>query len=451
MSALQSGAGKTTTALALMAALVRRGLHVQPFKTGPDFIDPGLHRALTGVPSWNLDRWMCGDDYVRHVFAGKSRDADVCIIEGAMGLFDGGTASAAETAKFLCLPVVITLDVRGTAETAAAIIKGVEAFDPELTLAGVILNRTGSARHYKRIKDAIEAHCKCPVLGHLPADKEISIPERHLGLYTAEDGIINTEFAKKLEAAAYDSIDIDALLAASVIDIPSIGKPLIQSSPLPPRAPRIGVARDSAFCFYYEDNFDYLRAAGAEIVFFSPLNEDEIPDGVGALYLGGGYPELYAERLASNGAMLHSIRAFALRGGAIYAECGGFMYLTEGIIDLNGHSSPMAGIFPVKTKMAGKSVKLGYREVTLTADSIMGEKGAILRGHEFHYSEMEAMPQSVEIIYESRNNRDGYQSRNGTAGYRVNNCAGGYVHLHFASNPEIARSFYLAAATGTAT
>lgn len=347
--------------------------------------------------------------------------------------------------------MLVTLDVRGTAETAAAIIKGVEAFDPDLTLAGVILNRTGSKRHYKRIKEAIEAHCKCRVLGHIPVDREISIPERHLGLYTAEDGVINTEFASKLAEAALASIDIDALLAATVIDIPFMDMPPIQSEPPPPPVPRIGVARDSAFCFYYEDNFDCLRAAGAEIVFYSPLNDCKIPDGIGALYLGGGYPELYAERLASNTSMITSIRDFALRGGAIYAECGGFMYLSEGIVDLNGHSFPMAGIFPVKTKIANKRVKLGYREVTLTADSIIGEKGTTLRGHEFHYSYMEAMPPSVEIIYESRNNRHGCESRDGTAGYRVNNCAGGYVHLHFESNPAIARSFYLAAATGAAT
>ncbi|MBF0555501.1 MAG: cobyrinate a,c-diamide synthase [Nitrospirae bacterium] len=438
MSALQSGAGKTTAALALMAALTRRGRRVQPFKTGPDFIDPGLHRALTGVISWNLDRWMCGGDYVRHLFAAKSHGADVCIIEGAMGLFDGGAASAAETAKFLSLPVVIALDVRGTAETAAALIKGIEAFDPALTLAGVILNRTGSDRHYTRAKEAIEAHCKCRVLGCLPVGQEIRIPERHLGLYTAEDGVINAEFAQKLASAAHAGIHIEELLLASAVDIPLINIP----APSPPphlRAPRIGVARDSAFCFYYEDNFDYLCGAGAEIVFFSPLNDDKIPNGIGAVYLGGGYPELHAERLSSNRNMLRSIRDFALRGGAIYGECGGFMYLTEGIIDLGGRLFPMAGIFPVKTKMAKKRVKLGYREVTLASDSILGKKGAKLRGHEFHYSEMEEMPPSVETIYESRE---------GTAGHRVKNCTAGYVHLHFASNPHIAGSFYLAAATG---
>ncbi|MEO5358988.1 MAG: cobyrinate a,c-diamide synthase [Nitrospirota bacterium] len=442
ISALQSGAGKTTTALALMAALTQQGLRVQPFKTGPDFIDPGLHRALTGITSWNLDRWMCGDNYVRRIFSEKSRGADVCIVEGAMGVFDGGAASAAETAKLLCLPVVITLDVRGTAETAAALVKGIEAFDPNLTLAGVILIRTGSVRHYMRIKEAIETHCNCRVLGCLPADAAIRIPERHLGLYTAEDGVISAEFTKKLAEAARSSINIEGLLscsevlAAATVDIPIINI----STPYPlQHTPRIAVARDNAFCFYYEDNFDYLRCAGAEIVFFSPLNDDKIPEGTGVVYLGGGYPELHAERLSSNTTMIHSIRDFAIKGGAIYGECGGFMYLTEGIIDLNGRFFPMTGIFPVKTKMADKRTKLGYREVTLTSDSIIGKKGDILRGHEFHYSAMEAMPTSVETIYESRE---------GTLGYRVRKCSAGYVHLHFTSSPNIAGSFYLAAATG---
>lgn len=275
ITALQSGAGKTTVALALMAALVRRGLRVQPFKTGPDFIDPGLHRQLTGVNSWNLDRWMCGDAYVKRLFAEKSRGADVCVIEGAMGIFDGGDASSAATAKHLALPVVVALDVRGTAETAAALIKGIEVLDPALILAGVILNRTGSDRHYIRVKEAIEAHCNCPVLGHLPIDTGIRIPERHLGLYTAEDGVIRPEFVQRLSDAVEDSINLDTLLTASSVDIPPIDIPV----PLR-RAPsvRIGVARDNAFCFYYEDNFDFLRAAGAEIIFFSPLNGAEIPE-----------------------------------------------------------------------------------------------------------------------------------------------------------------------------
>ncbi|MBF0516433.1 MAG: cobyrinate a,c-diamide synthase [Nitrospirae bacterium] len=436
MSALQSGAGKTTTALALMAALRRRGLRVQPFKTGPDFIDPGLHRCLTGVTSWNLDRWMCGDNYVRRMFIEKSRGADVCIVEGAMGLFDGGRASAAETAKFLGLPVIVALDVRGTAETAAVFVKGIEAFDPELLLAGVIVNRTASVRHYTRVKEAIETHCTCRVLGCLRVDPAIAMPERHLGLYTAEDGVVNADFAQKLAEAAQSGIDIDTLLLAASVDIPVID---IQVPPLLQRTVRVGVARDSAFCFYYEDNFDYLRAAGAQIVFFSPLNDEKIPCGVGAVYFGGGYPELYAKRLSSNAAMLASIRDFFIRGGAIYGECGGFMYLTEGIVDLTGRVFPMAGIFPVKTKMQKKRVKLGYREVVLSADSILGENGDTLRGHEFHYSAMEVMPQSVETIYDCGE---------GTTGYRVNNCCAGYVHLHFASSPNVAASFYLAAATG---
>ncbi|MCG6552944.1 MAG: cobyrinate a,c-diamide synthase [Candidatus Magnetominusculus sp. LBB02] len=438
ISALQSGAGKTTAALALMAALTRDGRRVQPFKTGPDFIDPGLHRALTGVTSWNLDRWMCGDDYVRRIFAEKSQGADVCIIEGAMGLFDGGNASTAETAKMLGLPVVVMLDVRGTAETAAALVKGIDAFDPGLKLAGVILNRIGSHRHFTRVKEAIEAHSACRVLGSIGVDTEIQIPERHLGLFTAEDGVISTDFTQIISEAAHKGIQTGKLLAATAVDISLIDIPAYM--PVPPlNAPSIAVARDSAFCFYYEDNLDFLRRQGALVRFFSPLNDDKIPDGVRAVYLGGGYPELYAERLASNSSMLRSIRDFAEVGGAVYGECGGFMYLTEGIRDLDGRLFPMAGVFPVKSMMGKKRAGLGYREAVLTDDSILGEKGDIARGHEFHYSSIEEMPPAVQTIYECRE---------GTLGYRIKNCTAGYIHLHFASSPNIARSFYLTAATG---
>jgi cobyrinic acid a,c-diamide synthase len=434
ISAIQSGSGKTTISLGLMAALGKKGYAVQPFKIGPDFIDPGLHGAVTGRTSWNLDRWMCGDEYVKRLFSEMSSGRDISIVEGVMGLFDGGTSSTAEISKLIGVPLILVLDVRSMAESAAAVLRGVESFDSDLQIAGVILNRVGSERHLSMVRRAIEESCDTVIVGYLPRESSLNIPGRHLGLHTAEDSFLTGEFIERLSSFVEDHIDLDRLIREVRVrgGEPRGKRAETRSKKLRSEIKdqiskiRIAVARDEAFCFYYEDNLELIRMAGMEVVYFSPLNDAGLPEGTSGLYLGGGYPELYARRLSENHSMLEAVSGFIRNGGAAYAECGGFMYLTEGIYDFDGKFHKMAGVYPVCARMRKSRFNLGYREVILKEDTLIGRRGDKLRGHEFHYSEIGDMPATVRDVY-----------GNG-GGYMVNNCLGSYIHIHFAGNMQIA-------------
>jgi cobyrinic acid a,c-diamide synthase len=435
-----SGSGKTTITLGLLAALRNMGLAVQPFKCGPDFIDPGLHQLACGRVSRNLDLWMMGETQVRETFAASAAaadEADISVIEGVMGMFDGQTSSSAALAKALGVPVVLILDVRSAAESVAAVLKGFETLDPEVAPVAVILNRVASPRHLELVSGAIRKHCRAEILGHLPQTLDFAMPSRHLGLFTGEEQPISPESLEKLAATISAQVNLERLLelAAGVTAPPVDDVPVRQRAEV--RA-RIGVARDRAFCFYYEDNFDLLRAAGAELVFFSPLEDRCLPEGLTGLYLGGGYPELYARELSGNLTMRQAIYEWAESGKVLYAECGGFMYLTEGIVGEDVGALPMAGVFPVTARMRKKRASLGYREVRLEKECFFGPAGTVLRGHEFHYSVIDAMPDHIERIYAVSSNGNGDDSREG---YRYNNVLGGYLHLHFGFNPSMAMQF----------
>ncbi|MBF0540355.1 MAG: cobyrinate a,c-diamide synthase [Nitrospirae bacterium] len=424
IAATHSGAGKTTVSLGLMAALKKRGLTVQPFKCGPDFIDTGLHGLVCGKSSHNLDLYMCGRDYVTDLFNRKVQSADISIVEGVMGLFDGGESSSAALAKALDIPIILIIDAKSMAQSAGAVLYGFLNYDKDVNIAGVIINNIGSPRHQKMVEEGLVGLSSIPILGFLPKNPDIVIPNRHLGLYTAYDNPIDDILLSRLIEHIEGNIDIDRLVGAycicpmgQVLHAPTL--PII----------KIAVAMDKAFCFYYEENLQLLRNNGAEIVLFSPINDSVLPEGIDAVYLGGGYPELYGEQLSSNHTMINSIKGFAESGGVIYAECGGFVYLTQGIYDVDGGFSPLAGIFPVKARMKKGRAYLGYREVVLKRDTIIGKKGDILRGHEFHYSEIEAMPKEIERVY------------NISEGFMIKNCLGSYVHIHFGSNLNIAQRF----------
>ncbi|KJU84974.1 cobyrinic acid a,c-diamide synthase [Candidatus Magnetobacterium bavaricum] len=442
VAAIQSGTGKTTLSLGLMSALGRMGLRVAPFKVGPDFIDPGLHRVVTGRTSYNLDTWMCDADYVRGLFYDKSTDADVAIAEGVMGLFDGEHSSTAAVARLLSLPVVLVLDVRGMAQSAAAIVAGVGCIDPELSVAGVILNRVGSDRHTRLVRDAIELHCNTKVLGGIPFDADAGLAQRHLGLFTAEDGCLNVGIIERLTRLIQENVDLDALLTrtgrcsenTACVDTHQTPTVNLESAGGNNTAPlRIAVARDNAFCFYYEDNLEMLQRLGMTIVSFSPLNDERLPRDIDGLYLGGGYPELYAGRLSANTSMLESIRGFVASGGVTYAECGGFMYLMEGVTGLDGVFYPMAGVFAVRAVMRDRRVSLGYRQAVLRQDTIIGKQGDVVRGHEFHYSEVVDMPHGIRNVLETPQRTQG--------AWLAPNCLASYIHLHFAGNPNIIARF----------
>ena len=454
IAAPQSGSGKTTVSLAIMAAFSRRGVTVAPFKCGPDFIDPGYHRIVTGRPSINLDGWMCGEEFVRQTFqTGLTNLAGptIAVIEGAMGLFDGIGASSkegssAQIAAITGAPVVLVVNAKGMAASVAALVKGFAGFDPQVRLAGVIFNNVGSDSHAALLKEALAAHCpEIICFGCIPRDESLVIPSRHLGLVTAEDNPLSDGFIAGLADIAERCLDLDRLAGLGFDSAqPADSKQLDSGDRLvsgvePPV--RIAVARDSAFCFMYEDNLRLLRDAGAELAFFSPLTDTDLPDNIHGIYLPGGYPELHAGQLAENVNMKTSIREAVAADMPVYAECGGFVYLTEGM-EASDHQEPadFAGVFPVRCRMLPRRKALGYREVELTENVVIGATGTAGRGHEFHYSEIGTMPEGVERCY--RVSRQGVIL--GTEGFRIRNCLASYIHLHFGSNREIAGTFVAA-------
>jgi len=353
-----SGSGKTTISIGIMAALRKRGFSIQPFKVGPDFIDPGYHEAVCGFPSRNLDGWMLDKKYNLETFLKHSQGKDVSIIEGVMGLYDGhdGTSedgSTAQIAKWAKSPVLLVIDARSMARSVAAILYGFEKYDKKVTIAGVILNRVSSLRHYTYLKDAIEEKCRAKVIGYLPSDISIEIPERHLGLVTSKENILRREYIKRLTNLIEKFIDIPRLLKiASPIERKrrSSKSNIDMSTAATDRKVKIGIAYDNAFCFYYHDNFDLLKKMGAELVYFSPLKDTSLPPKLDGIYLGGGYPELFAGDLEKNQAMRKEIRMFAEAGGCIYAECGGLMYMGEKIRSFNNRDYKMVGFFLLPRK-----------------------------------------------------------------------------------------------------
>jgi cobyrinic acid a,c-diamide synthase len=439
IAAPASGCGKTTLTLALLAALRRRGVAVAPFKVGPDFIDPGHHARACGRTSRNLDGWMCGEQWVRTTFAQGSAGAELALIEGVMGLFDGAAGdsevgSTAEVAKWLESPVLLVIDARAQARSAAATLQGFVQFDPRLQIVGVIFNRVGSPGHAEMLRAAVASVPGLPpVLGCLPRSAELALPERHLGLVTAEDADRDEGYFAALAEWVEAHVNLEALLRVAAPPSPPAPLPEGEGRLGKAGAPvRLAVARDAAFCFYYPENLELLEAAGAELVYFSPLTEAALPAGIDGLYLGGGYPELHAATLSANAGLREEIRAAAAAGLPIYAECGGFMYLSEAIDEL-----PMVGVFPARARMLPRRRALGYRELTQSADSPLGPAGTKARGHEFHYSEMD-VPDSVPRCYHLCR-RQGEAI--GTEGFLVDNVLGSYVHLHFGSNQQLAENF----------
>ncbi|HEY5673993.1 MAG TPA: cobyrinate a,c-diamide synthase [Malonomonas sp.] len=433
IAAPSSGSGKTSLTLGLMALLRRRGIVVAPFKVGPDYIDPGHQAAVCGRTANNLDSFFCDQPQVREIYQRGCGGAQIAIVEGVMGLFDGVSGdseegSSAQIAKWLGLPVVLVVDAKAQARSFAALVKGFCEFDPDLQIAGVIANRVGSDRHCQMLQDALQSTPGLPpLLGCLPRSEKIVLPERHLGLVTAED--LPGDHAEQLADWVEQSLEPAWLqqLTGRVVAPQVVGSAAAVAKKL-----RIGVARDRAFCFYYPENLRLLEAAGAELVEFSPLTAERLPENLAGLYLGGGYPELHAEQLAQNSQLREQIKQSASAGLPIYAECGGFMYLCQSI---DRHA--MCGVFPAQAKMLARRRALGYRQLDFTSDSPLGPAGTQVRGHEFHYSEV-TMPASIARCYAmGRRGGEGL----GTEGYRFKNVLGSYVHLHFASNPQIAANF----------
>ncbi len=435
-----SGVGKTTIAVGLMAALTRRGLRVQPCKVGPDYIDPSYHTVAAGRPSRNLDSWMLSEETILELFGRASEGADVAVVEGVMGLFDGLSGleeigSTAHVAKLLRAPVLLVLDVGRMARSAAAMALGYATLDPELRLAGVVLNRVGGARHRDWTREAIEGLTKVPVLGSLPEEHDLELPERHLGLIPTCERQALDAYLEKLVSLVELNLDLERILTtasdAAPLPLPS---PALFAARAGTLRVRIAVAKDEAFSFYYADSLELLAEAGAEMVNFSPLHDRRLPEGTQGLYLGGGFPELFADQLAANGGMRREILEAAGDGMPIYAECGGLMYLTEAITDFDGASFPMVGAVPGRAIMERGRLRIGYVEVEPLAKSILAEPGRRLRGHEFHcarWEEAGSMSPAYRIV-----------SRGGEPeGYLRGNLLATFIHLHLATDPALAGRF----------
>jgi cobyrinic acid a,c-diamide synthase len=438
----RSGCGKTTVSLGLMAALRRRGLKVAPFKVGPDFIDPGYHSLVSGVASRNLDGWMLSETYNRQSFGRGAAGSDIAIIEGVMGLFDGydgksEAGSTAQMAKWLGLPVLLLVDAASMARSAAALVAGFENFDPSLTYAGVLFNNLGSRRHLRYLEQAVAGHVKMPCLGGIIRSDAVVIPERHLGLVTREDHPLDEKSVERLADLVENSMDLDALLERLAETELSVENDTPRSEESHSSV-RIAVARDSAFCFYYPDNLELLEDAGAELIEFSPVSDRDFPPDIDGVYLGGGYPELYAEKLAQNTTMRNALKEKSIRDMPIYGECGGFMYLCRELYDRDGRRFPMSGCFPFASRMFSRLKALGYREISLTRDTIIGARGLILRGHEFHYSELVPSDGMVATVYRITD-RAGMDKH--PDGYCIHRTLGSYNHLHFGSQPDSAVGF----------
>jgi cobyrinic acid a,c-diamide synthase len=435
-----SGVGKTTLTIGLMAALMKKGLIVQGFKCGPDYIDPSYHTAVTKRGSRNLDSWILTKDLVLDIFTHGSQGSDISIIEGVMGFFDGKSpetneGSTAEISMITKSPVLLVVNCESMARSAAAIVKGFQLFAEGSNIVAVIANKVGSEGHFQLVKKAIEQECHVPVIGYLKRELDIEIPERHLGLIPSMERGELDSFFDKLGTLVSETIDIDRLLELAVAVPLETSHNSSVFEKQRERVVKIAVAKDSAFNFYYPENLEIMEAKGIEIVYFSPLVDEELPYDVDGLYIGGGFPEEFAQDLACNLKAKRSVK-LAIEGGLpTLAECGGFMYLTEFIETTDKKKFEMAGVIPGRVHMQTKLAALGYREITgQNANFILEDMNA--RGHEFHYSIFQASKDDVPYAYETKGMRGVSKE-----GYLLHNLVAGYTHFHFASCPEMVENW----------
>ena len=485
----RSGTGKTTVTIALLAYLIRHGLNVQSFKVGPDYIDPMFHAFVTGRPCRNLDAILTSESYVQKCFYSHIQDVDCALVEGVMGLFDGVSrrkkgsatdcvtdvtditdvkkaeaeqsysisfASTAHVASLLNLPILLVIDCSRLSGSVAAIAHGFRSFDKNLNFAGLVLNRVASDRHLELLTNALEP-LDLPILGVLRRDEAVTIPDRHLGLIPAEE-LPNLHAAidklADLAAVAFDWEKLLPMLAATSNRGGEGSEQLLGRYSLPYEivskkkdvvngldgkfVVRIAVARDRAFNFYYQDNLDLLAELGAELVFWSPLDDAMFPDNVQGLYFGGGFPEVFAKELSGNVVIRDAVRNAIVAGMPTYAECGGLMYLCDSIVDFDGNSWQGVGVLKSKAEM-GKRLTLGYRETVVVRDSSVLTSGDEVCGHEFHRSHLSIEP-SNPVYHSWRYGKRG-EVEQVAEGWGVFQVHASYLHLHWGARPDIPARF----------
>jgi len=475
-----SRVGKTTITDGIILALVKRGLKVQSFKTGPDYIDPSYHSLFSGRACRNLDTWMLSKNSILELFERQAELSDISVIEGVMGLYDGlkdrEDGSSAHLAKILKCPVILVVDASSMSRSAGAVVLGYKQFDKNVNLKGVILNRVGSISHYKSLKSAIEKATRVLVLGYLPKDKDLILPERHLGLVPTQENAPLKDFKNKLLTHTKKNIDVNKIIgiSQSVGTIPNFERKLFPNrvfmryvSPCHSdpeakpkgknlgvkgilRSPAVGgvpqndrskisiaIAKDAAFNFYYQDNLDLLKHYGAELIEFSPLRDKLLPSNIGGIYIGGGFPELFAAKLSKNITLRRDILKKAKTGMPIYAECAGLMYLSKEIIDFENKKYPMVGIFNASSIMGNRLRALGYVNIQVQKNNILSKKGSKVRAHMFHWSYLKQPIKKEQFAYKVKKNKTDI-TLDGLTKWKT---LASYAHLHFASNPIFAKNF----------
>ncbi|MBS4535494.1 cobyrinate a,c-diamide synthase [Clostridium sp. D2Q-14] len=428
-----SGTGKTTLSLGIMAALKRRKLDVRPFKVGPDYIDPGFHEFVTGNASYNLDSWMLKKDTIKYLFNKNMKDKDIGIIEGVMGLYDGfGTdrntiGSSAHVSKLLKTPIILVMDGRAMSTSAAAMVMGYKVYDENVDIRGVIINKVSGDGHYNLLKEAIERDTGIKCLGYLPKDLNISLNSRHLGLIPVKEV---EEFNNKVDLLVNyieKYVDLDSIIGMSKdVELIEFQRNYNDSYREYGQGLKIGIMKDKAFNFYYQDNIDLLKEMGVEIEWISPLEDNRLPSNLDGLYIGGGFPEVFSKELQENTSFKTSLKEALESGLPTYGECGGLMYLTEGIEDLYGNNYEMVGFLPTRSVMTKRLQRFGYVEVE-------SSNHINIRAHEFHHSKI-IDNEDLDYEYKVIKRRPNRETKVWNCGIKKKNVLAGYPHVHFYSN-----------------
>ena len=447
LAGTHSGVGKTTLATGLMAALKKRERPIQGYKVGPDYIDPSYHAAATGKASRNLDRWLLGEQ-LPSVFA-QSVGESWAVIEGVMGLFDGmtGTAgfgSTADVAKLLHAPIILIVDASSMSRSVAALVHGFNTYDPEVSLQGVILNRVKSSGQEKILREALK-DLQIPVLGVLPKEAALHLPERHLGLVPVGESGLLEGFIDTLSQLVTKHVDLEQV-ERIMLGAPELGESIFMKTKtisIPAKLVaqatkfRLGIAQDEAFLFYYTDALDLAKRLNFDIVPFSPLHDVALPMNLDGIFIGGGFPELHLDLLSKNLTFLDSLRSYAASGKPVYAECGGYMYLGRSITDFEGREFPLTGLIPMKAEMTKRLQGMGYKRGVFREDNFLGPRGTTVQGHEFHYSRVtydQEFPPTYELFKGDHFDR--------MEGYARDNIVASYLHLHFSGQSELLENLF---------
>jgi cobyrinic acid a,c-diamide synthase len=450
IGASRSSAGKTTVSSGLIGTFIEKGLKVQPFKVGPDYIDPGYHSKIAGRRSRNLDTWLTSKESVMDIFTHAFGDAEIAVVEGVMGLYDGkdetGSGSTAEIAKILKAPIIMVVDAQKVGASIAAEVLGYQKYDPEINIAGVILNKVGSKKHETITKKAIEKATGIPVLGVLPREETIKMDERHLGLIPTQEYKTNHRFSH-IVSFIKEHINLPKIfdIACNAPELIPPKKSIFSSEKDPTDSKiKVGIAFDEVFNFYYWDNIELLEANGCTVVFFSPLNDKNLPSDLDMLYIGGGFPEIFAKALQENIAIRKEIRKVAEDEMPILAECGGLMYLTRAIKDFSGKTYDMVSLVPGITIMGKKLNALGYTSYLLLKDSLFGRKGSYIKGHEFHYSYIDpkSLPDDTEYLYKVTIGKGINEQKDGIM---IHNTVASYTHTHFGCKRDLVNDLIFSA------